>query len=136
MIEPARNISNFEKYIYAYNITKQFKICRENKEDISQSRNLYSILTNEYMLCVGFSNLLGDLLNKLDVPNMKLSISVDQSYDNVKKDVDYVDTKTITNRAGHARRYVHLVDEKYGLNGFYVSDPTMIYKMIIIIILL
>lgn len=124
MVEPARNLSNFEKYIYAYNITKQFKIYRENKEDLSQSRNLYSILTNEYMVCVGFSNLLGDLLNKLGVPNMKLSISVDQSYDNVKKNVDYVDTKTITNKAGHARRYVHLVDEKYGLNGFYVSDPT------------
>lgn len=124
MVEPARNLSNFEKYIYAYNITKQFKIYRENKEDLSQSRNLYSILTNEYMVCVGFSNLLGDLLNKLGVPNMKLSISVDQSYDNVKNNVDYVDTKTITNKAGHARRYVHLVDEKYGLNGFYVSDPT------------
>lgn len=124
MIEPARNLSNFEKYIYAFNITKQFKIYRENKEDLSQSRNLYSILTNEYMVCVGFSNLLGDLLNKLDVPNMKLGISVDQSYDNVKTDADYVDTKTITNKAGHARRYVHLVDEKYGLNGFYVSDPT------------
>ena len=124
MVEPARNLSNFEKYIYAYNITKQFKIYRENKEDLSQSRNLYSILTNEYMVCVGFSNLLGDLLNKLGVPNMKLSISVDQSYDNVKNNGDYVDTKTITNKAGHARRYVHLVDEKYGLNGFYVSDPT------------
>ena len=124
MIEPARNLSNFEKYIYAYNITKQFKIYRENKEDLSQSRNLYNILANEYMVCVGFSSLLGDLLNKLGVPNMKLGISVDQSYDNVKSDVDYVNTKTITNRVGHARRYVHLVDDKYGLNGFYVSDPT------------
>lgn len=124
MVEPARNLSNFEKYIYAYNITKRFKDYKENKEDKTQSRNLYSILTNEYMVCVGFSNLLSDLLNKLGVPNMKLSISVDESYDNVRNDVEYVDSRVVTNHAGHARLYVNLVDEKYGLNGFYVSDPT------------
>ena len=79
IVEPARGLSNFEKYLYAYNITKQFKTYKENKNDLDQSRNLYNILTNEYMVCVGYSNMLGDLLNKLGIPNMKLSIDVDIS---------------------------------------------------------
>lgn len=124
IVEPARGLSNFEKYLYAYNITKQFKTYKENKNDLDQSRNLYNILTNEYMVCVGYSNMLGDLLNKLGIPSMKLSIDVDISYDNVNKNNEYVEKKDVTVKAGHARRYVNLVDEKYGINGFYVSDPT------------
>lgn len=68
--------------------------------------------------------MLGDLLNKLGIPSMKSSIDVDISYDNINNNNEYVEKKDVAVKAGHARRYVNLVDEKYGLNGFYVSDPT------------
>ena len=124
MIEPANNFSNFEKYIYAYNITKHFKTYKENDTEKNKSRNLYEILNNEYMVCVGYKNLLGDLLNKLGIKSIDLSVSVDTSYDKVDHNDYIVNDITPVNRNGHARRYVNLIDEKYGINGFYIADPT------------
>jgi len=124
MIKDAVNLSPFERYIYAYNITKQFKIYKESEYNKQDSRWLYRLLNNEYMVCVGFSNLFGDLLNKLGINNVGLSTDVDNSYKGIKKDaIDIHDIKSVE-FGGHNRRFVHLVDEKYGINGFYVADPT------------
>ena len=124
MIEPAMNLSPLEKYIYAYNITKKFKVYKENDYHRSEARDLYSILINEYMVCVGYRNLLGDLLNKLGIPNIDLSVSVDTSYDKVKNDEVDVNDIIPVNKNGHARKYVYINDTKYGIDGYYVSDPT------------
>lgn len=120
MIKPAIDLSPFERFIYAYNITKQLKKYKENPYDKSQSRDLYSVIFNDYMVCVGFSSLFGDLLEKLGIKNKNLSVSVDTSYD--KSNSEF---KTVpVNKSGHSRRYVYINDKKYGIDGFYVSDPT------------
>jgi hypothetical protein len=106
MLEPTENLTPFETYIYIYNLVKIFKKYNENEEDYSEARNLYKILDNEYIVCSGFSNLFGDLLNKVGIKNRPL--------------FKYKDNKL----HGHCRRYVNIIDEKYNINGFYVSDPT------------
>jgi len=124
LISDAKDLSNFEKYIYAYNVAKSFKKYKENYEDKSASRNLYSILINNYMVCVGFSNMFGDLLDKLGIGNDYLSVNIDVSYDDIVVDEEnFLDVKKVE-YGGHARRMVYLVDDKYGIDGFYVADPT------------
>ena len=125
MIEEAKNLSPFEKYIYAYNKVKKFKDYKENEEDLTEARNLYKILENKYMVCVGFANLFGDLLKKLGLPNKRLNVSVDTSYDKSIKGEEEVEglEKPVT-KDGHARSYTYIKDEKYGIDGFYISDPT------------
>lgn len=124
MVKDAINLSPFERYIYAYNITKQFKIYKESDYNRKDSRWLYRLLNNEYMVCVGFSNLFGDLLNKLGINSVGLSTDVDNSYKGIKNDtIDISDNKSVEFE-GHNRRYVHLIDEKYGIDGFFISDPT------------
>ena len=81
MIDKASSLSTFEKYIYAYNKVKNFKKYMENDEDKMSARGLYSILENKFMVCVGFSSMFGDLLNKLGIENKDLFVSVDTSYD-------------------------------------------------------
>lgn len=125
MIEEAKKLSPFEKYIYAYNKVKKFKKYKENEEDKMQSRNLYNILENEYMVCVGFSEMFGDLLNKLGIPSKDLGISVDTSYDKSAKEEEQVEgIEKAVEKEGHARRYVYIKDEKYNIDGFYLTDPT------------
>ena len=125
IIEPAMNLSPFERYIYAYNKAKQFKEYKENEDDLSASRNLYKILENEFMVCVGFSNLFGDLLSKLGISSSSYSVGVDTSYDKAYMKQEQVEgVEKSTERVGHDRRYVYIKDEKYGIDGFYVSDPT------------
>lgn len=124
MLKNTNNLSPFEKYIYAYNITKQFKDYKENEQDKNASRKLYSVLVNEYMVCVGYSKLFGDLLSKMGISNFDLSVSVDTSYDNVSsKETEFNDSKSVT-KEGHARRYIHIIDPKYNIDGYYVADPT------------
>ena len=122
MIEPAKDFSLFEKFIYVYNLTKRYKKYKENEDNRTASRNLYDLLENEYMVCVGFSNMLGDLCEKLDIETMDLSATVDVSYDG-KEESDLSKSISIE-KDYHARRYVHLKDDKYGIDGYYVSDPT------------
>ena len=112
MVEPAKKLSPLEKYIYVYNIVKNYKEYKECKENKAYSRQLYRILFNDFIVCVGFSELLSDLLNKLDINNYILSVMIDS-----KK----VKGRYITN---HERLYIYLKDEKYKINGYYLSDPT------------
>ena len=121
MIEPAKNLSPFEKYIYAYNIAKKYKNYKFSSNP-NESHNLYNILENDYIVCFGYTNLLSDLLDKLQIPNMQLSVSVDSSYNNVGNGNIPLENKPISN-VGHSRIYVSIVDPKYGINGFYIGDP-------------
>lgn len=123
-IKDINHLSPFEKYIYIYNITKKYKPYKENEENRTEARDLYKILMNEYMVCVGFSNMLGDLLNKQNIENIDLSTTVDISYDKVAKDEENFEEAKVVQKEYHARRYIHIVDEKYGINGFYIADPT------------
>jgi len=110
-----RNYSPFEKYIYAYNIVKRFKKYQEvgDNGDKLQSRNLYDILLNDYMVCVGYADMFKDLLEKLGIPCDGKSVSV--GIENEEENMEF---------EGHRRIYVHLQDSKYKIDGFYTSDPT------------
>lgn len=135
MIKPAINLSPFEKYLYAYNITKLFKEYKESPESRHNSRNLYQLLNNEYMVCAGFSNLLGDLLDKLNIENNYYSVKVETAYDGLKPDLTVLPNE-VTNKktkekheilpspGGHARREIHLCDPKYNIDGYFIADPT------------
>lgn len=113
------NLSPFERYIAVYNIVKQFKPYKENYEDGDQSRFLKNILYNDYIVCVGFARLLEDLARRVGVPAKKISIDV-ALLNKEEETFDY---------AGHARVLVYLKDPKYGIDGYYIADPTWDNKM-------
>lgn len=113
------SMSQFEKYIAVYNIVKNFKPYKENTSNKAESRHLRYILDNEYMVCVGYAKLLQTLLNKVGIESYNYSVSVDISYDKGFT----VEEKTVEH-GDHARLIVNLQDDKYGINGYYISDPT------------
>ncbi len=124
MVRPALNMSPFEKYLFAYNIVKKYKKYKENEENKDQSRHLYEILDGDYMVCVGYAKLLGDLLNKLGIDSKHYGVSVEIGLDKVANDALVLPDDVLTQDAGHARLEVHLVDPKYGIDGIYLADPT------------
>ncbi len=134
LILPAINLSPFEKYLFAYNVAKKFKKYKENEEDKTSARDLYQIMDNDFMVCVGYSVLLGDLLDKLGIENYDYSVNIDTGLDDIPLDAtvlpDFIEKKdgtkveVMTESGGHARRMVNLVDPKYGIEGFYIADPT------------
>ncbi len=135
LIAPAIDYSPFEKYLYAYNVVKHFKEYKENDEDKQSARNIYSILDNDYMVCVGYANLLGDLLDKLGIESSSYGVTVETGLDGIPNEdkplPDFVyDEKNGQLKelgpdpGGHARRMIHLIDPKYDIDGYYFADPT------------
>ena len=159
IVASAQSLSPLEKYIYAYDIVKRFKLYNTpNKDNMNAdkldrnsrikikhvSRDLYDILENEYMVCVGYANFLRDLLNKLGISNADYSLDVELSAYKAKKQIennnsDYSNLSSLEKRdlislqqtyipmdtyGGHDRVLVYIKDEKYGIDGMYFSDPT------------
>ena len=127
MVEGIDDLTPFEKYVYLYNITKNFKNYNKSihdKKDLDSSRNLYRILDNEYIVFRGFSNLFGDLLNKVGIENYDIALAVDLSYDKYLSNEEQLVVNKNVEKGYHARRYVHLIDKDYDIDGFYISDPT------------
>lgn len=126
MIEPAIEFSPLEKYLFAYNIVKKFKPYKDSVDDKELSRKLYRVLDSEFMVCQGYSELLGDLLDKLEIPNKYYHVEIDTSFDYVPIDTHVVTENMFKHnkKGNHARRIVHIVDLKYGVNGIFFADPT------------
>ena len=123
MVSPIRDsdMSPLEKYLAVYDIVKKFKDYKENKDKPDIARNLRYILddNNAYIVCVGFSALLSELLNRVGISNAKISPSIDTSYDK-----GYTQEAKNLNLSGHARNLIHLDDNKYHIHGYYLADST------------
>lgn len=107
-----KNVSPLEKYLYIYNVVKNYKPYKESDDTPYESRTLKHILKNDYMVCVGYSVLLKVLLDKVNIRCKDLDVN----YSLYNKDkIEF---------AGHQRNLVKIDDEKYNIHGIYVSDPT------------
>lgn len=124
LAKPAMHLSPLERYLYAYHVVKRYKQYKENLEDPFEARSLYRVLDGEYMVCRGYSVLLGDLLDKLNIPSSEYGITVDTTFDKYSNQIEKTSEDLSVSHAGHARRLVNLVDSKYRINGIYISDPT------------
>lgn len=108
-----KDFSPLEKLIAVYDIVKGFKpyhlgIDERGQEKYSSSRGLYEILKNKDIVCVGYANLMENLCYRLGLNVVHFPL--DGTRDGY--------------RFGHEINYVYLVDEKYGIDGYYTLDPT------------
>ena len=94
------NLSNYEKYLCAYDIVKSFKTYKENEHNYSLSRALYNVIVSDDIVCVGYSFLLSEFLTRMNIIS------------------DAVKTED------HELVITYIKDEKYNIDGFYVGDPT------------
>lgn len=117
------SLSPYEKFIAAYNIVKSFKNYRfyldsEGLDELipDQSRNPYLVLSNKYIVCAGYTSLLHILLEKIGISSHEWTLNTSEkseaASDNPK------------DNSSHVRLYVNIVDEKYGINGYFMCDPT------------
>lgn len=113
------NLSPYEKFLAVYNIVKQFKPYNDHKKDTQAPRRLRNILNNEYIVCVGYAVLLENLLNKVGIPVIVISTSIDTSYED-----GFTQECIPTNRNGHSRNIVRIYDDKYNIHGIFVADAT------------
>lgn len=115
------NLSPYEKYLAVYNIVKQFKEYLENVKEPHKSRDIKEILNNDYMVCVGYANLLTILLDKVGIPCISISAVVEDKY-NTPLHIRPEERPTIL--CGHERNLIKIDDDKYNIHGIYIADAT------------
>lgn len=101
----SKNLSNFEKVIYTYDIVKKYNY-QKSKDDYSMDgRQLHKIFNTNNIVCSGYARIIAQVLNEL----------------NIKSGIYKLITK---NNELHARNLVHIIDEKYNINSIYSMEPT------------
>lgn len=122
LIEPIKksNLSPYEKYLAVYNIVKQYKTYKDNITKKSEARSLKNILTNEYIVCVGFATLLTTLLDRVGIPSIPVSALVEDTSFNLP----FLEEYKCTILGGHKRNIIKIDDDKYNIHGIYLVDPT------------
>ena len=208
LLEPIQDLelSPLEKYLFAFKTAAQFRKYKENDDNKQRARNLFQLFDDENtdIVCVGFSNILGELCNRLGIKSSTLNLEVDVSHDkpdeeilaeqeNMRKALNEIATiannyglmndeevelqqrsieeligkiteesklskkqcneivyivqanKSLTKEEiaalvserieeiieeldtiteGHQRNRIYIKDEKYGIDGIYIADPT------------
>lgn len=94
------NLSTLEKIVYVYDFVKKREY--HDCDDKRNSRDLDKVVKGEDIVCVGYSNLFNAILKSLNI-NCRALIST---------------------KAKHQRSVVYVKDDKYGIDGLYVFDPT------------
>lgn len=104
-------LSPYEKFLWAFNYVTEYMYTAEgNNEDPALSRNLISVLNGDKIVCVGFTNMLNTILNRLGIPCTLQTV------------LDY-DPST-SGYGNHQTCCVRIDDDKYNKHGIYYSDPT------------
>ncbi len=104
------NLSPVEKVMYAFDILKTFRYNEsdENKNDSYAHR----IIETGNIVCVGYSDLMKQILNYLDENIRVIEFGLDR-YDKNKK---YL--------GSHSRILVKIDDDKYNIHGIFAIDAT------------
>jgi len=105
------NLSPLEKIIFAYDILKTFRY-KDTDASHDISRNPGKILNSDYIVCIGYVEVLNEILRNIDNNIKHIDISV-TCYD---KNGKY--------RGEHARSLVYVDDDKYDIHGSYILDST------------
>lgn len=102
-------LSPLEKVTMAYDIVKSHYYKEYSRKHTMKSRHITEMVNNDYIVCSGYVNIFNRLLREMKVNTSKLRLSL-KSGDTVVDE--------------HVRSIVQLTDEKYGIDGYFVFDPT------------
>ena len=101
------DLSPLEKIVYAYDLVRDRVYKEETGLDFTVSRDISSVLFGDEIVCAGYVNVFNALLDELGIDSL------------------YYGFKNINPKGyGHARSLVHVKDEKYNIDGYYMFDPT------------
>jgi len=100
-------LSPLEKFMLAYSIVSD-KVYEEDPSNTHNSRNIISTLSGDKIVCAGFANELSVLCARIGIPCAYRINSLEGA----------------SGIGNHATCIVNIQDEKYGVNGVFVADPT------------
>ncbi len=108
-----KNLSPLELYTLIYNEVVNYREYQSYPDDYPKELDvLQNIFSSPYFVCRDFVKLLVCSLSYMGIPASMVIVNIDE----------WQKGKLIP--LCHARSLVRIVDPKYGLDGYYLSDPT------------
>lgn len=101
------NGSPLEKYLMIYNFLIK-RLYKENEKDKWTSRSIIGSLSSDYIVCVGYANIMQRLCKEVGITCHT------QSFDIYDKNNIFT--------GSHENNVVELKDDKYGINGMFYCD--------------
>lgn len=102
------NLSPLEKLTFAYDIMKTFAY-KENEQEKEIPRTLHSIVSTDYIVCLGYSKFLTQLLKENGITATEVGVTCNPKTEQ---------------QAGHSKTLVRIDDDKYNIHGVYCVDAT------------
>ena len=101
-----KELSPFEKFMFAYRIVTHFSYNEEERQDSYElSRSVVGVLNSDKLVCVGYADLLSHLCKRIGIECYQQDVACDGRH------VD------------HCNCCVRIDDDKYNIHGIYYSDP-------------
>ena len=102
------NFTPFEAMIFIHKWATKF-VYNYSHSGLESSRVLPSILTTDKIVCAGYATLVKALVDKVNIPGLEC---------------DLVGCSIIKKNkiSGHCHNLVHIKDDKYDVDGFYIED--------------
>lgn len=98
-------------YGYVFATTRIYKR-EEPEENVGWSRSIYGVLNSNNIVCAGYAELIYNFIKATYVDNILIYSNTTTS--------ERENNKII----GHRTLLVYLKDDKYGIDGYYLLDPT------------
>ena len=112
------NLSPFEKFLLAHDYAASRVYTPEENnvfiDNSEKSRSLVNVMTQDTIVCVGYAQIVKELCKRLGLECEYIAgAPLNELFD---------EQGFSTNAMGHAANIVHIVDEKYGIDGYYFCD--------------
>ena len=102
-----KNLTELESLLYAYMIVSN-RLIIDNKKNISLSRSIYGVLNTKYIVCVGYSEFLREIVKRLNLKNVKIFLNNVIIRENGKVN------------SLHRNLIIYVKDEKYNVDGYFI----------------
>ncbi len=108
------DLSPVESLMYAYLMATEKPYKEEGKGEPEEiSRSVFSIMNNDKIVCAGYCSIIKAIISNLNTENIKV-------FDNTTASYDENGDKLL-----HATLICYIKDAKYGIDGYYLLDPTV-----------
>ena len=110
----SKNLSSLEKFLYAYKkIAENVYSDDKTLKSPTMTHSLFSLQNNGHIVCRNYSTMLNEIINGLNDENLHCFSCGVNIFDNKDKRL-----------GAHSINIVEIKDDKYSINGMYVSDCT------------
>lgn len=104
------NFSPYEKFLLCYYFTKQHTF-GENPKSVMESRNTIDFINKKSGVCIAFSGLFSMFLERCGFKFINDQVLMKSKIEEISED--------------HLRTIFSLFDEKYGIDGVFIANPTI-----------